>query len=59
MARRNAIVEPLPLVPATWMTGGNFRCGSFRRDSSARVRVSGSPGSGATGTSGQYGISMV
>ncbi len=23
-----ATVEPLPLVPATWMTGGSFSCGS-------------------------------
>ena len=27
MARRNAIVEPLPLVPATWITGGSRSCG--------------------------------
>ena len=25
MARRKAQAEPLPLVPATWMTGGKLR----------------------------------
>src|SRR5436309_7300410 len=31
----NAMVEPLPLVPATWITGGSRRCGS---PSAARMR---------------------
>src|SRR5438552_17653639 len=31
----NAMVEPLPLVPATWITGGSRRCGSL---SAARMR---------------------
>jgi hypothetical protein len=28
MARRKAQVLPLPLVPATWTTGGSESCGS-------------------------------
>src|SRR5262249_15570101 len=31
----NAMVEPLPLVPATWITGGSLRCGW---PSAARMR---------------------
>ena len=27
----NAMVEPLPLVPATWMTGGSLRSGWSER----------------------------
>src|SRR5580698_7116730 len=40
MARAKAQAEPLPLVPATWITGGSFRCGLPREASSRRMRSS-------------------
>src|SRR5665213_3622228 len=40
MAREKAQAEPLPLVPATWITGGNFRCGFPSSDNSRRMRSS-------------------
>ncbi len=40
IARMNAMVEPLPLVPATWITGGRRRSGWFSRDSSRSIRPS-------------------
>ena len=39
-ARRKAQVEPLPLVPATWRTGGSRRSGLPRRASRAVMRSS-------------------
>ena len=35
-------VEPLPLVPVTWMTGA-LRCGSPRSSTSAWIRASEGP----------------
>src|ERR1700685_1693195 len=40
MAREKAQAEPLPLVPATWITGGNFKCGFPSSDNSRRIRSS-------------------
>src|SRR3979409_810917 len=40
MARAKAQTEPLPLVPATWITGGSLSCGLPRADSSRRMRSS-------------------
>src|SRR5439155_22068891 len=40
MARRNATVDPLPLVPATWITGGRWFWGAPRRASIACIRPS-------------------
>ena len=45
-------VEPLPLVPATWITG-TARCGSPRRSMSAAMRFR----LGATRCSGQRAVS--
>ena len=39
-ARRKAQVDPLPLVPATWNTGGSARSGWPSRSSSAAIRSS-------------------
>src|SRR5882757_6800228 len=40
MARTKAQAEPLPLVPATWITGGSLSCGLSRAESSRRMRSS-------------------
>jgi hypothetical protein len=40
MARMNEIVEPLPLVPATWITGGRAFCGLPSRSSTCHMRSS-------------------
>ena len=37
-ARRKAQTEPLPLVPATWNTGGSASCGRPRRSSRRVIR---------------------
>ena len=50
-ARRKAQVEPLPLVPATWKTGGSARCGSPSRSSRRVIRSS--PNMSAPGESAQ------
>ena len=36
----NAMVEPLPLVPATWITGGSLRSGCPSAASSRHIRSS-------------------
>src|SRR5690606_37214308 len=40
MARIRATVEPLPLVPATWTTGGSLSCGFPSAAHKARIRSS-------------------
>src|ERR1700744_4566434 len=40
MARAKAQAEPLPLVPATWITGGSFRCGLPSAPRRRRMRSS-------------------
>ena len=42
-ARRKAQVEPLPLVPATWNTGGSRSCGRSSRSSNCGDAVEAEP----------------
>ena len=45
-ARRKAQVEPLPLVPATWKTGGSASCGRPSRSSNCGDAVEAEPVAG-------------